>query len=140
MNVTNDRETKETQTEGWGNVEVSSVADEENEIKAKDAEGGMSFETRQCILKSLGLSDEDAGISYREDKNKGLVRIQRGKWMLHMYNNSWSGARILIEEYSPKEVDRSLVRNQVSHVFETKDYNCMIQFFLDNQSFFGSLT
>ena len=86
----------------------------------------MSFETRQSILKSLGISDEDAGISYREDKNKGLVRIQRGKWMLRMYNNSWSGARILIEEYSPKEVDRSLVRNQVSHVYETKDYDCMI--------------
>ena len=129
MNVTDEGKTKETQTEGWGNVEVSSVADEENEIKAKDAEGGMSFETRQSILKSLGISDEDAGISYREDKNKGLVRIQRGKWMLRMYNNSWSGARILIEEYSPKEVERSLVRNQVSHVYEIKYYKCMIEFF-----------
>ena len=55
--------------------------------------------------------------------------------MLRMIINTWSGARILIEEYSPKKVDKSLVRNQVSHVFEIKDYNCMIQFFLDNQSF-----
>ena len=134
MNVTNEGETKETQTE------VSVVTDEENEIKAKESEGGMRIETRQSILKSLGISDADAGISYREDKNKGTVRVQRGRWMLRMLNNSWSGARILIEEYSPKEVDKSLVCNQVSHVFETKDYNCMIQFFLDNQSFFGSLT
>ena len=120
MNVTNEGETKETHTE------VSVVTDEENEIKAKESDEGMSFETRQSILKSLGISDADAGISYREDKNKGTVRIQRGRWMLRMINDSWSGARILIEEYSPKEVDKSLVRNQVSHVFETKDYNCMI--------------
>ena len=81
------------------------------------------YKYKHIDLKSLGISDEDAGISYREDKNKGTVRIQRGKWMLRMFNNSWSGARILIEEYSPKEVDRSLMRNQVSHVYETKDYN-----------------
>ena len=100
VSVTDEGKTKETETEGWGNVEVSSVAEhssvltttianKEHEIKAKD-EGGMSNETRQSILKSLGISDEDAGVSFREDKNKGRVRIQRGKWMLRMYNNSWS--------------------------------------------------
>ena len=100
MSVTDEGKTKETETEGWGNVEVGSVAEhssvltttianKEHEIKAKD-EGGMSNETRQSILKSVGISGEDAGVSFREDKNKGRVRIQRGKWMLRMYNNSWS--------------------------------------------------
>ena len=90
----------------------------------------MSNETRQSILKSLGISDEDAGVSFREDKNKGWVRVQRGKWLLRLYNNSWTGARILIEEYAPKEVNRSLVRNMVSHMYEIKYYKCMIEFFL----------
>ena len=110
---------------------TTTVDNKEHEIKADD-EGGMSFETCQSIFKSLGISDEDAGVSFSEDENKGLVHIQKGKWMLRMYNNSWSGARILIEEYSPKEVNRSLVRNLVSHVYEIKYYKCMIEFFWDN--------
>ena len=118
MNVTDNREREEAQKKVFENFE--SVADEENEIETNESDGGLNLLTRQAILKDLGVSDADAGTSYRVDKDKGTVRIQRGRWMLRMINNTWSGARIIIEEYAPKKVDKSLVRNQVSHMYRTK--------------------
>ena len=120
---------KTRETEVWGNakgVEVSSVTENssgltttitnnEHETMAKD-EKRMTNEARQSILRSLGISDDDVGVSFREDKTKGWVRVQRGKWLLRLYNNSWTGARILIEEYAPKGVNISLNRNLVSHL------------------------
>ena len=122
---------KTRETEVWGNtkgVEVSSVTENssgltttitnnEHETKAKD-EKRRTKETRQSILRSLGISDDDVGVSFREDKTKGWVRVQRGNWLLRLYNNSWTGAGILIEEYAPKGVNISLVRNLGSHLYK----------------------
>ena len=141
VSVTDVEKTKET--EGWGNakgVEVSSVTERssgltttitnnEHENMARD-EKRMTNEARQSILRSLGISEDDVGVSFREDKTKGWVRVQRGKWLLRLYNNSWTGAKILIEEYAPKGVNSSLIRNMVSHMYEIKYYKCMIEFFL----------
>ena len=134
---------KTSETEVWGNakgVEVSSVTENssgltttitnnEHETMAKN-EKRMTKETRQSILRSLGISDDDVGVSFREDKTKDLVRVQRGKWLLHLYNNSWTGARIFIAEYAPKGVNISLIRNMVSHVYEIKYHKCMVEFLL----------
>ena len=129
MNVTDNREREEAQKEEFENFD--SIADEENEIDANESDGELSLKTRQSILRGLGVSDADAGTSYRVDRDKETVRIQRGRWMLRIINNTWTGARIIIEEYAPKKVDKSLVRNQVSHMYSTK---FIIESFLDNQS------
>ena len=58
----------------------------------------MTKETCQSNMRSLRISHDDVDVSFRKDKIKGLVRVQKGKWHLHLYNESWTGARLLIEE------------------------------------------
>ena len=83
---------KTKETERWKNVKgvaVSSVTeplsilmttvannDYESMVKNKKR---MTKETRQSIMRSLGISDDDVGVSFRKDKIKGLVRVQKGK-------------------------------------------------------------
>ena len=116
------RDREEAQKEDFENLEF--VDDEENEIEneadANESDGGLSWETRQAILRDLGVSNADAATSYRVDREKGTVRVQKGRWLVRKINNTWVGGRIIVEEYAPKKVDKSLVRNQVSHVYRTK--------------------
>ena len=83
---------KTKETERWENVKgvaVSSVTeplsilmttvannDYESMVKNKKR---MTKETLQSIMRSLGISDDDVGVSFRKDKIKGLVRVQKGK-------------------------------------------------------------
>ena len=128
MNVTDNREREEAQKEEFENFdpidedenEIDENEIDENEIDKNEIDGGLSCKTRLSILKDLGVSDADAGISYRVDREKGTVRLQKGRWLVRKINNTWVGARIIVEEFAPKKVDKSLVRNQVSHVYRTK--------------------
>ena len=115
MNVTDNREREEAQKEEFENFDP--IDDEENEIDANESDGGLSWETRLAILRDFGVSDADAGTSYRVDREKGTVRVQKGRWLIRKINNTWVGGRIIVEEYAPKKVDKSLVRNQVSHLY-----------------------
>ena len=83
---------KTKETERWENVKgvaVSSVTeplsilmttvannDYESMVKNKKR---MTKETRQSIMRSLGNSDDNVGVSFRKDKIKGLVRVQKEK-------------------------------------------------------------
>ena len=120
MKDNKDRE--EAQKEEFENFEF--VDDEENEIEnevdANESDGGLSWETRLTILEGLGVSDADSGTSYRVDRQKGIVRVQKGRWQVKKINKSWVGGRIIVEEFTPKKVDKSLVRNQVSRVYRIK--------------------
>ena len=115
MNVTDNREREEAQKEEFENFDP--IDDEENEIDANESDGGLSWETRLTILEGLGVSDADSGTSYRVDRQKGIVRIQKGIWQVKKINKSWVGGRIIVEEFTPKKVDKSLIRNQVSLVY-----------------------
>ena len=88
----------------------------ENEDGVNKSDGRVSWETRLSILEDLGVSDADSGTSYRVDRQKGIVRIQKGIWQVKKINKSWVGGRIIVEEFTPKKVDKSLIRNQVSLV------------------------
>ena len=116
------RDKEEAQKEDFESLEY--VDDEENEIEneagVNESDGGLSWETRLTILEGLGVSDADSGTSYRVDRQKGTVRVQKGRWQVKKINNTWVGGRIIVEEFAPKKVDKSLVRNQVSHVYRTK--------------------
>ena len=118
MNVTDNREREEAQKEEFENFDP--IDDEENEIDANESDGGLSWETRLTILEGLVVSDADSGTSYRVVRQKGIVRVQKGRWQVKKINNTWVGGRIIVEEFAPKKVDKSLVRNQVSHVYRTK--------------------
>ena len=112
------RDREEAQKEEFENFDPND--DEEDEINANESDDGLSLETRLSILKDLGVSDADTGTSYRVDRQKGTVHVQKGRWLVRKINNTWVGARIIVEEYASKKVDKSLVRNQVSHVYRTK--------------------
>ena len=120
--MTDNREREEAQKEELENFEP--VDDEENEIEneagVNESDGGLSWETHLSILEDLGVSDADSGTSYRVDRQKGIVRIQKGIWQVKKINKSWVGGRIIVEEFTPKKVDKSLIRNQVSLVYGIK--------------------
>ena len=117
-NIDND----EAQKEDFESLEF--VDDKENEIENEvgliESDGGLSLESRLSILEDLGVSDADSGTSYRVDRQKGIVRIQKGIWQVKKINKSWVGGRIIVEEFTPKKVDKSLIRNQVSLVYSIK--------------------
>ena len=117
-NIDND----EAQKEDFESLEF--VDDKENEIENEvglnESDDGLSLESRLSILEDLGVSDADSGISYRVDRQKGIVRIQKGIWQVKKINKSWVGGRIIVEEFTPKKVDKSLIRNQVSLVYGIK--------------------
>ena len=117
-NIDND----EAQKEDFESLEF--VDDKENEIENEvglnESDGGLSLESRLSILEDLGVSDADSGTSYRVDRQKGIVRIQKGIWQVKKINKSWVGGRIIVEEFTPKKVDKSLIRNQVSLVYGIK--------------------
>ena len=114
-NIDND----EAQKEDFESLEY--VDDKENEIEnevgVNESDGGLSLESRLSILEDLGVSDADSGTSYRVDRQKGIVRIQKGIWHVKKMNKSWVGGRIIVEEFTPKKVHKSLIRNQVSLVY-----------------------
>ena len=116
------RDKEEAKKDDFESLEY--VDDEENEIEnevgVNESDGGLSWETRLSILEDLGVSDADSGTSYRVDRQKGIVRIQKGIWQVKKINKSWVGGRIIVEEFTPKKVDKSLVRNQVSRVYRIK--------------------
>ena len=116
------RDREEAQKEEFENLEF--VDDEENEIEneagVNESDGGLSWETRLSILEDLGVSDADSGTSYRVDRQKGIIRIQKGIWHIKKINQSWVGGRIIVKEFTPKKVDKSLIRNQVSLVYGIK--------------------
>ena len=113
------RDKEEAQKEDFESLEY--VDDEENEIEnevgVNESDGGLSWETRLSILEDLGVSDADSGTSYRVDRQKGIVRIQKGIWQVKKINESWVGGRIIVEEFTPKKLNKSLIRNQVSLVY-----------------------
>ena len=117
-NIDND----EAQKEDFESLEF--VDDKENEIENEvglnESDDGLSLESRLSILEDLGVSDADSGTSYRVDRQKGIVRIQKGIWQVKKINKSWVGGRIIVEEFTPKKVDKSLIRNQVSLVYGIK--------------------
>ena len=114
-NIDND----EAQKEDFESLEF--VDDKENEIENEvglnESDGGLSLESRLSILEDLGVSDADSGTSYRVDRQKGIVRIQKGIWQVKKINESWVGGRIIVEEFTPKKLNKSLIRNQVSLVY-----------------------
>ena len=116
------RDKEEAQKEDFESLEY--VDDKENEIEnevgVNESDGGLSLESRLSILEDLGVSDADSGTSYRVDRQKGIVRIQKGIWQVKKINESWVGGRIIVEEFTPKKVDKSLIRNQVSLVYGIK--------------------
>ena len=120
--MTDNREREEAQKEEFENFDP--IDDEENEIEnevgVNESDGGLSLESRLSILEDLGVSDADSGTSYRVDRQKGIVRIQKGIWQVKKINKSWVGGRIIVEEFTPKKVDKSLIRNQVSLVYGIK--------------------
>ena len=81
------------------------------------SDGRVSWKTRLSVLEELGVSDDDFGISYRYDRKKGIVKIQKGIWQVKKINESWIGGRIIVEEFTPKKLNKSLIRNQVSLVY-----------------------
>ena len=113
-NIDND----EAQKEDFESLEY--VDSEESEIENEDgvnkSDGRVSWKTRLSVLEELGVSDDDFGISYRYDRKKGIVKIQKGIWQVKKINESWIGGRIIVEEFTPKKLIRSLIRNQVSLV------------------------
>ena len=117
-NIDND----EAQKEDFESLEF--VDDKENEIENEvglnESDDGLSLESRLSILEDLCVSDADSGTSYRVDRQKGIVRIQKGIWQVKKINKSWVGGRIIVEEFTPKKVDKSLIRNQVSLVYGIK--------------------
>ena len=116
------RDKEEAQKEDFESLEY--VDDKENEIEnevgVNESDGGLSLESRLSILEDLGVSDADSGTSYRVDRQKGIVRIQKGIWHVKKIKDSWVGGRIIVEEFTPKKVDKSLIRNQVSLVYGIK--------------------
>ena len=113
------RDNEEAQKEDFESLEY--VDSEESEIENEDgvnkSDGRVSWETRLSILEDLGVTDADSGISYRYDRKKGIVRIQKGFWQVKKINESWIGGRIIVEEFTPKKLNKSLIRNQVSLVY-----------------------
>ena len=113
------RDKEEAQKEDFESLEY--VDDKENEIEnevgVNESDGWLSLESRLSILEDLGVSDADSGISYRVDRKKGIVKIQKSVWQVKKINESWVGGRIIVEEFTPKKLNKSLIRNQVSLVY-----------------------
>ena len=53
----------------------------------------------------------------REDERMGVVSVQKGPWVLTLFNESRTGVRMVIEQYWPKAINASLIRNMVSHLY-----------------------
>ena len=49
-----------------------------------------------------------------------MVKIQKSVWQVKKINESWIGGRIIVEEFTPKKLNKSLIRNQVSLVYGIK--------------------
>ena len=116
------RDNEEAHEEDFESLEYVDNEDNEieNDVGVNESDGRVSWETRLSILEDLGVSDADSGTSYRVDRQKGIVRIQKGIWQVKKINKSWVGGRIIVEEFTPKKVDKSLIRNQVSLVYSIK--------------------
>ena len=124
-------------TESLSTLMTTAVANNDYEIMVKD-DKRMTNETRQSIMGTLGISNNDVGVSFREDKVKGVVRVQKGRWFLNLFNESWTGIRMIVEEYLPKKINTSLIRNMVSHVYKINIIGVKLNFCLYNLSFFLS--
>ena len=113
------RDNEEAHEEDFESLEYVDNEDNEieNDVGVNESDGRVSWETRLSILEDLGVSDADSGISYRVDRKKGIVKIQKSVWQVKKINESWIGGRIIVEEFTPKKLNKSLIRNQVSLVY-----------------------
>ena len=103
------RDKEEAQKEDFESLEY--VDDEENEIEnevgVNESDGGLSLESRLSILEDLGVSDADSGTSYRVDRQKGIVRIQKGIWQVKKINKTNYCRRIHSKEGGQESYKKS---------------------------------
>ena len=78
--------------------------------------GKLDEEMRKSIMKTLGISDDGMGITVREDKEKGFVSVEKSPWFLSLFNESWTGVRLVVEQYWTKAINTALVRDMVHNI------------------------
>ena len=102
-------------TEPWSSWMTTDAVKNDYQVIDKN-NGKLDEEMRKSIMKTLGISDDGMGITVREDKEKGFVSVEKSPWFLSLFNESWTGVRLVVEQYWTKAINTALVRDMVHNI------------------------
>ena len=102
-------------TEPWSSWMTTDAVKNDYQVIDKN-NGKLDEEMRKSIMKTLGISDDSMGITVREDKEKGFVSVEKSPWFLSLFNESWTGVRLVVEQYWTKAINTALVRDMVHNI------------------------
>ena len=103
-------------TELWSSWMITNAVKDDYQVTEED-NVKLDDEMRKTIMKTLAISDDGIGMTVREDKEKGFVSVEKSPWFLSLFDESWTGVRLVVEQYLPKAINPALVRDMVSHLY-----------------------